>query len=1197
VGHPNFQHPERLREGTYSRDVDRFPLLVVATALRALVSGGRALWERYDNGDNLLFKESDLAAPDKSALFGELQRISDPLTQKLTNRLRQACQARLEETAALDQLLPKEWFAAPARASGIKKGAAAAAVQGPDWDFDRDERPTVVSRPVRRKAGGVPPWVWIVSGTAAALVVVVGVILALVLGKGAKSEPSAQPVAQAPKEVVRPAPVGVGPKLNEKPQPPVQPPGVDPPPKVVDPAPEPQPVVVLRPGQVPLVKAQTFPGDAGLPIPEHRAVWTWENNQINIFERATGNKIGAQHCPGQVLAVAADHQHIFGVHEAGGKKSFEIWDRGTLKPVATLEGINNLEQSRFFGNPMRLFTLERQRSRKRAVFLLRPWDVATGQTIPLPLTEAFPPRLDHLSISPEGKLALTGGTSGGFHLWELASGKEQRGWVDMPGQRRVKEAAFTARGLRAVANAYNSREVTVWDMQASREICRFTESAPVSQARLSADGRRVLTIVNGRPLRVWNADTGVEIAQLEMDNPVVAGALFSPDSREVYTPVQSNGDRRIRVWQLPPVGPSTAVSKPGGVQYLADMPEFDVVKGVWELGKGNLNGSAIKVNGVLSPHGLGMHPRDNSFTRVKYKLGKAWSTFKAAVGINDTSPDGPKDSLTFEVWGDSKRLWHFTVVRRAGFKEGLAVDVRGVDILELRVVCPGPCEGAHAVWLEPLVTNDAEPGPMLTPLALINGKALINTALTPEDSKDAVQAGSYCKVYVLQANAGRQYRIKMASPVLLPWLRVQTADGRTLKEVKGRRAGASILINCRKPGTFQVIATTIADGATGPFTLSVIEANMPAEAAQGGAKDIDLTPAFQSQVRLPFTFLHKNAGLLPQTTVRRGTPVKTPVLAQPKWLRKVDTSVRGLVLHPNGKHFLYGDRTGAIYLADLATGQVALTLTGHAAEIRALAVSADGTRLLSGSMDRTARLWDLKTGSVLHQFLAHTDPVTSVALSADGKLALTRDLPFIKGRGDVYVWDTATGEQVANTHGSAESPLTAAAFFPDNRQILLATEAMKLQVSIDLWDPMTNARRPFMRANPISKGLPGRTRISQMLLSGDGERLVFPFAGAVAVVQTRQGLPVRLVNVETLTRSGFNLRPDGQYCLCCGGASTAGKLFDCFLHVISLKTGREVCRVTYPSAPIYQGAFTYDGRHVLSCTNSELMLWELPKLQ
>jgi hypothetical protein len=53
--------------------VDRFPLLLVATALTALKAKGKALWEKYDNGDNLLFTEGDLQTPLKSELFRELR--------------------------------------------------------------------------------------------------------------------------------------------------------------------------------------------------------------------------------------------------------------------------------------------------------------------------------------------------------------------------------------------------------------------------------------------------------------------------------------------------------------------------------------------------------------------------------------------------------------------------------------------------------------------------------------------------------------------------------------------------------------------------------------------------------------------------------------------------------------------------------------------------------------------------------------------------------------------------------------------------------------------------------------------------------------------------------------------------------------------------------------------------------------------
>src|SRR5262249_11454266 len=48
TGHPNYQHPQRLWQRTYDVQGDRFPLLLIYTALLAVAVGGRTLWERYN---------------------------------------------------------------------------------------------------------------------------------------------------------------------------------------------------------------------------------------------------------------------------------------------------------------------------------------------------------------------------------------------------------------------------------------------------------------------------------------------------------------------------------------------------------------------------------------------------------------------------------------------------------------------------------------------------------------------------------------------------------------------------------------------------------------------------------------------------------------------------------------------------------------------------------------------------------------------------------------------------------------------------------------------------------------------------------------------------------------------------------------------------------------------------------------------
>ncbi len=132
-GHPAYQHPRRARDGAYSRDVDRFPLLLVATSLRALQAGGRALWERYDNGDNLLFTEADLQAPTKSPLFRELLRSPDGLTVTMATRMIDALRGDVDSAP----LLQEAEFARPKRATRHQLADAA---------------------PAPGQVGGVPEW-------------------------------------------------------------------------------------------------------------------------------------------------------------------------------------------------------------------------------------------------------------------------------------------------------------------------------------------------------------------------------------------------------------------------------------------------------------------------------------------------------------------------------------------------------------------------------------------------------------------------------------------------------------------------------------------------------------------------------------------------------------------------------------------------------------------------------------------------------------------------------------------------------------------------------------------------------------------------------------------------------------------------------------------------------------------------------
>ncbi|HTU93697.1 MAG TPA: hypothetical protein VMF69_26695 [Gemmataceae bacterium] len=213
-GHPSYQHPRRLRDSVYNAEVDRFPLLSVHVALRALIAGGRKIWERYDTGDNLLFRQADFEAPTKSPLFAELLRMNPPEVRDLTVKLIDAARMPLEQTPHLTDLATEEKAAAPAVSRSQSPKAAAATGRPPAKASDANPFQNSEAGKTRREQGDslIP---WIATGSVAACAVVGGLLLWGMQAGGSSKKPSTQPAlaqtesgaAAAPQETKPPTQV------------------------------------------------------------------------------------------------------------------------------------------------------------------------------------------------------------------------------------------------------------------------------------------------------------------------------------------------------------------------------------------------------------------------------------------------------------------------------------------------------------------------------------------------------------------------------------------------------------------------------------------------------------------------------------------------------------------------------------------------------------------------------------------------------------------------------------------------------------------------------------------------------------------------------------------------------------------------------------------------------------------------------
>ncbi len=105
VGHPAYQHPQRIAEGGYGPEIDRFSHLLIFTSLRCLIAGGRDLWNQFHDGDRLLLGAPDLLEPETSDVFQSLWRLEDPAAHALVGHLVLATKEQLGQVPLLEHVV------------------------------------------------------------------------------------------------------------------------------------------------------------------------------------------------------------------------------------------------------------------------------------------------------------------------------------------------------------------------------------------------------------------------------------------------------------------------------------------------------------------------------------------------------------------------------------------------------------------------------------------------------------------------------------------------------------------------------------------------------------------------------------------------------------------------------------------------------------------------------------------------------------------------------------------------------------------------------------------------------------------------------------------------------------------------------------------------------------------------------------
>ncbi|MFM5897988.1 MAG: WD40 repeat domain-containing protein, partial [Dolichospermum sp.] len=151
--------------------------------------------------------------------------------------------------------------------------------------------------------------------------------------------------------------------------------------------------------------------------------------------------------------------------------------------------------------------------------------------------------VNSVSITEDGKKAVSGASDNSLKLWDLQSGKIIHNWEN---DDWITAVAITPDGKKAIS-ASRDKTLKLWNLQTGLEINTFKGHEDwVTTLAISPDGKKAISASRDKTLKLWNLDQGLEINTLIVDSPI-SSCTFSADG---FTIIAKEESGRVHFFRL-----------------------------------------------------------------------------------------------------------------------------------------------------------------------------------------------------------------------------------------------------------------------------------------------------------------------------------------------------------------------------------------------------------------------------------------------------------------------------------------------------------------------------------------------------------------------------------------------------------------------------------------------------------------------